>query len=46
MDINTLLDSLDQLFCWDMPEGAMVETVQAQNSRLSSDELGLPFCLD
>lgn len=45
MDINTLLDTLDQLFSWDMPEDSLVEAVQAQAVRLNSDELGM-FCLD
>ena len=45
MDINTLLDTLDQLFGWNMPEDSLVEAVQAQVGRLNSDEFGT-FCLD
>jgi len=45
MDINTLLDSLDQLFGLDMPEESIVGVVQAQVGRLNSDEIGT-FCLD
>jgi hypothetical protein len=45
MDINTLLDSIEQIFCWDMADDSIVEAVQAQVGRLNSDELGA-FCLD
>lgn len=45
MDINTLLDSLDQLFGWELPEGTLIEAVQSQVGRLNSDDLGA-FYLD
>lgn len=45
MDINTLLDSLDQLFGLDTPEDSLVGAVQAQFGKLNSDEIGM-FCLD
>ena len=34
MDINTLLDSIEQVFCWDIPDESIVGVVQAQVGRL------------
>lgn len=45
MDVNTLLDSIEQIFCWDMANESIVEAAQAQVGRLNSDDFGM-FCLD